>query len=186
MCFRNILFIFLTSLAVAVSAADGPSADCAWKEIFNDDRQFNIDWQPEGMHVFVPHTDDDAEQTINEVLKKHREGTGMTSLISEYNQDPAMTEKGIFILDGYMTNEYENVAFSLEIGQTSDIVVDDNGYYFIERLQTSPADIMLDFDNLKKTYQTYTFYSMIDKKQSELTFIPNEACIDYMSDPFAK
>ncbi|MBQ8754322.1 MAG: DUF3047 domain-containing protein [Lentisphaeria bacterium] len=56
MCFRNILFIFLTSLAVAVSAADGPSADCAWKEIFNDDRQFNIDWQPEGMHVFVPHT----------------------------------------------------------------------------------------------------------------------------------
>lgn len=137
-------------------------------------------------HVFIPHTAENAKQTIDSVLERCKNGADMSSLISEYDQDPDMTDSGIFILDGYMTDEYEKIAFSLDVGQISEIVTDDNGYYVIERMEMSPSAIMLDFDNLKKTYQTYTFYSMIDEKQASLTFVPNDSGIDYMSDPFSK
>lgn len=137
-------------------------------------------------HVFIPHTAENAKQTIDSVLERCKNGADMSSLISEYDQDPDMTDSGIFILDGYMTDEYEKIAFSLDVGQISEVVTDDNGYYVIERMEMSPSAIMLDFDNLKKTYQTYTFYSMIDEKQASLTFVPNDSGIDYMFDPFSK
>ena len=99
-------------------------------------------------------------------------------------EDTDMTEEGLFILDGYMTQAYEDVAFGLKVGERSDIVSDENGYYIIERLEMSVPSLMMQFDYLKELYQTYTFYSMIDEAQAKLTFVPNEACESYMKDPF--
>ena len=95
-----------------------------------------------------------------------------------------MTSEGLFILDGYMTDDYEKVAFELNVGERSEIVEDEHGYYLIERLEMSPSSIMLKLDYLKELYQTYTFYSIIDQKQATLTFVPNEAGMNYMADPF--
>ena len=55
-CLRNTVFLIVLCCRVALSAGDAPSANAAWREAFGSDKQFNIDWQPEGMHVFVPHT----------------------------------------------------------------------------------------------------------------------------------
>lgn len=135
-------------------------------------------------HVFIPHTDENAKQLIAEAEQKLASGTDIQTLIEQYGQDTEMNSEGIFILDGYMSDEYEKVAFSLNVGETSGIVEDDKGYYLIERLEMSPASIMMKFDHLKDLYQTYTFYSMIDDMQATLTFVPNDAGNEYMSDPF--
>ena len=91
-----------------------------------------------------------------------------------------MTDDGVFILDGYMTDAYENVAFGLKIGEHSNVVSDENGYYIIERLEMNPLSIMTKFDYLKQLYQTYTFYAAVDRVQADLTFVPNEAGEAYM------
>ena len=70
------------------------------------------------------------------------------------------------------------------MGEISDVVEDENGVYLIERLELLPTDIMLNFNRLKDLYQTYTFYSMIDQKQAELEFIPNDVGVSFLNDPF--
>ena len=135
-------------------------------------------------HIFIPHTDENAKSTIQEVEQKLSDGGSFTTLLNEYGKDEDMTRDGLFILDGYMTDDYEDVAFDLSVGERSGIVEDEHGYYVIERLEMSPTSIMLKLDYLKELYQTYTFYSIIDQRQTTLTFIPNDAGMEYMTDPF--
>ena len=137
-------------------------------------------------HVFVPHSTEGANEKILSALDEYQSGASMDTLISKYNEDPSMTSDGIFILDGYMSEEYQDVAFSLSVGDVSQVVTDYNGYYIIERVAMSPSRIMLDFDNLKQTYQTYTFFAMIDQRQKSLSFVLNDAGIEYLADPFSK
>ena len=135
-------------------------------------------------HVFIPHTDAEAKTKIGSAAQRLSAGEDFSVLISELGQDPDMTAEGLFILEGYMSEDYESAAFALKVGEVSDIVEDNNGYYLIQRLEMSIPDVMLRFDYIKQLYQTYTFYSIIDKKQTELTFVPNDAGTAYMSDPF--
>lgn len=135
-------------------------------------------------HIFIPHTDENARSTIEDLQRKLNSGASFNQLLEAYGKDEDMTSEGLFILDGYMTDDYEKIAFELKVGERSGIVEDEHGYYLIERLEMSPSSIMLKLDYLKELYQTYTFYSIIDQKQATLTFVPNEAGINYMADPF--
>ena len=135
-------------------------------------------------HVFIPHADEDAEKTIQEVSRRASEGENISALIEEYGKDGDMSAEGLAIPEGYMTDEYEKIAFALDIGEISDVVEDDLGYYVIQRLDLSPATIMLKFDYLKELYQAYAFYAILDEKQATLTFVPNEAGEAYMNAPF--
>lgn len=135
-------------------------------------------------HIFIPHTEENARATIEDVQRRISEGENFKTLLEAYGKDADMTADGLFILEGYMTDDYEKVAFDLLVGERSEVVEDEHGYYVIERLQMSPMSIMLKLDYLKELYQTYTFYSIIDKKQATLTFVPNDAGKNYMADPF--
>ncbi len=123
-------------------------------------------------HVFLPHSEAD---TMAEVTSALSGGTDMGTLIEQYGRDSDMTASGKFILHGYMSEEYEEAAFKLKTGQISEVVSDSLGVYVIEKLEMTTIDIMIDFNNLKELYQTYTFYDIIDQKQAELTFVPNQA-----------
>ena len=135
-------------------------------------------------HIFVPHSEENARSTIEDVERRLEAGENFNTLLATYGKDEDMTAEGLFILDGYMTDDYEKVAFDLLVGERSGIVEDEHGYYVIERLEMSPSAIMLKLDYLKELYQTYTFYSIIDERQTTLTFVPNDAGINYMADPF--
>ena len=101
-------------------------------------------------HIFIPHTAENAKSTIQEVDQKLSAGENFTLLLDEYGKDEDMTKDGLFILDGYMTADYEKVAFDLSVGERSGIVEDDHGYYVIERLEMTPMSIMLKLDYLKE------------------------------------
>lgn len=137
-------------------------------------------------HIFVPHSEDDAQETINEVKTRLDGGEDFALLLDLYGKDEDMSADGLFILDGYMTDDYEKAAFELRVGERSDVVEDEHGYYVIERLKMNTSEIMLKIDHLKELYQTYTFYSMVDERQATLTFVPTEAGEAYMSDPFSE
>ncbi len=131
-------------------------------------------------HLFIPRSEEDAEAKIADAKAKIEAGATLTSLMGEYCRDPDMTADGLFILRGYMTPEYEETAFALKVGEVSDIFEDDSGYYVAERAEVTALDIMLRFDHLKQLYQTYAFYSILDEKQAELTFVPNDKAYEYV------
>ena len=112
------------------------------------------------------------------------QGADLQSDTSELGEDAQMTSDGYFILEGYMTEKYESAAYALYEGARSEVIEDENGYYVIERLEMTPLDIMAKFDYLKELYQSYTFFSLIDKKQATLTFTPNAAGEAFLKQPF--
>ncbi len=129
-------------------------------------------------HIFVPHSEEDV---MSLVMEEYMNGASFEELMAEYNRDTEMTADGNFILKGYMSEEYEKAAFALKIGSVSEIISDQNGVYIIERLSMPSSVIMQNFERLKSLYQTYTFYNIIDKKQSELTFEINDTGIGYIN-----
>lgn len=133
-------------------------------------------------HIFVSHGTEGAYEKIQSAYARASAGEDFDTLINELDEDPEMTADGIFILEGYMTEEYEKAAFSLKSGKTSEIVTDELGYYVIKRQKLEAPSIWLNFSYLKELYQTYTFYGMIDERQAMLTFVPNQACEDFFKD----
>ena len=135
-------------------------------------------------HIFISHETENASEKIASAQSRILGGEDFSAVMAEVGEDPDMSEEGLFILEGYMTKPYEEVAFGLAVGEISDIVSDENGHYVIQRLEMSTPDIMMQFDYLKQLYQTYTFYAAIDEVQAKLTFVPNEAGEAYMKAPF--
>lgn len=132
-------------------------------------------------HVFVSR---ENHANIVAASSELSAGADFMTVMQKYNEDKGSTATGEFILKGYMTPSYEQAAFALGVGERSDIIEDGNGYYIIERLEMQVSSIMLQFDHLKQMYQTYTFYSMLDKKQEALSFIPNQQAEDFMKNTF--
>ena len=137
-------------------------------------------------HVFIPHSEKNASGRITQAKALLDGGNDFSAVLDEFGQDGDMTSEGIFILHGYMTEDYESTAFKLRVGERSDVVEDEHGYYVIERLKMDTAKILLQMDRLKELYQTYTFYAMLDERQATLTFVPNDAGRAYLDDPFSE
>lgn len=135
-------------------------------------------------HVFVSHSTEGAKDKIESAAARLEAGEEFTAVMKDLGEDTEMTEDGLFILEGYMTDDYEDVAFDLGVGEVSGVVTDELGYYLIKRIKMQTPAIWLNFQHLKNLYQTYTFYSMIDERQEALTFSPNETGESFMRDPF--
>ncbi len=129
-------------------------------------------------HVFIPSSEADVMSVVKE---EYLNGVAFEELIAQYNKDPQMSADGNFILKGYMSEEYESAAFALKVGSVSEVVSDQNGLYLIERLSMPSTAIMQSFERLKTLYQTYTFYDIIDQKQSELVFEINDTGLGYIN-----
>jgi foldase protein PrsA len=81
-------------------------------------------------HILV-----DDEKTAKEVQKKLKEGGDFAKLAEEYSKDPGSKSKGGdlgFFGKGAMVPEFEKVAFTLEKGETSDLVKSDYGVHIIK------------------------------------------------------
>ncbi len=146
----------------------------------DDDKVFDIieDEFIAVRHIFIPHSEGD---TMQKAVKALESGSDFSSLIVQYNRDGEMSTGGQFILRGYMSDEYEAVAFSLAEGERSGVVSDAKGLYIIERAPMTTSDIMMNFDYLKELYQTYAFYAIVDQRQAELELIFNAAGEEYLN-----
>ncbi|OOE13014.1 peptidylprolyl isomerase [Fictibacillus arsenicus] len=81
-------------------------------------------------HILV-----DDEKTAKEVQKKLNDGGDFAKLAEEYSKDPGSKSKGGdlgFFGKGAMVPEFEKVAFTLDKGETSDLVKSDYGVHIIK------------------------------------------------------
>ena len=138
-------------------------------------------------HVMIP-VGDDAEEslaTAQTALKKLKDGDkSMYELIgSAMNKDVSMPFDGYCFAKGTMEPEYESAAYSLKVGEYSDIVsaMGETGtgdyvecYYIIQRLGIDDDYINSNYDTLSEEYSNSVIYQELSKIKSDLEFVPND------------
>jgi len=96
---------------------------------------------PEVEQVHARHILVESEAEAMDILIKLRAGQSFATLASEYSQDRASKDQGGdlgFFPRGIMPAEIELVAFALNPGQVSGVVISDFGYHIIEVVEKDP------------------------------------------------
>ena len=124
-------------------------------------------------HIYVSKATEGAYERICQAQSRLQNGEDFAALVAEYNEDDGQTEGGDCIPRGYMSEPYENAAFSLGVGSISDVVEDSNGYYIIRRGTVDTGYVLMHFDTLADRYRSYAFLDMIEKEQAKLQLVFN-------------
>ena len=95
-------------------------------------------------HVFIQNDKHESREEnlarAEELLAEYKSGKPMEALISsKYNDDVTAPVAGYYFTYGEMDEAYENAAFALEVGEVSDIVETEDGFFIIERYQKSSS-----------------------------------------------
>ena len=148
------------------------------REYFSANQEaFNIREQVEARHILL----DDLEKA-EEVLEKLNDGRDFAELAREYSTDQSSAVQGGnlgFFERGRMVPEFEEVAFSLEKGQYSDVVESPFGYHIIEVLDRQDAREVT-FEEVRDEVNERMTMELLSNKMSELMErIWEEADIDY-------
>ncbi|MCK5444610.1 MAG: peptidylprolyl isomerase [Rhodospirillaceae bacterium] len=80
-------------------------------------------------------TKEEAETQINELKAKIADGGDFAELAREHSDCPSGKDGGELgtFGKGQMVKEFEDAAFAMEVGETSDVVETDFGYHLIQR-----------------------------------------------------
>ena len=111
----------------------------------------------------------DAEKVRAEIAA----GEPITSYIgTKYNQDVGSCD--YYFMKGYFDEAYEEAAFALEIGEISQVVETDDGFYIIERMELSPTYMLGNMAALKSIYFECKMYEAINEVAETLSFEFND------------
>lgn len=105
--------------------------------------------QVHARHILLP-----TRERAEEVLARLQAGEDFAFLSREYSEDVSSRERGGdmgFFPRGVMPPEVEDAAFSLEVGETSDIVESPFGFHIIQVLEREEREIAVEiFENLRQ------------------------------------
>ncbi len=129
-------------------------------------------------HIYISKNNgksyDDNRATAESAYSQISAGEDFMDVALELGEDSEMTSEGLYIMEGYMDEQYENIAFSLNEGEFSELVETDTAFYIIKRLPHDSLYVMWNYSALCETYRQYTFLNMIDDISRGLKFVPNE------------
>ncbi len=93
---------------------------------------------------------EEARKKIREIQKKQENGSDFATLAKDYSEGPSSKDGGDlgFFSRGQMVEAFDNAAFSLEPGKTSDIVETRFGYHLIQVEDRNPES-QKSFDEVK-------------------------------------
>jgi foldase protein PrsA len=118
--------------------------------------------QVHAQHILV-----DTEEIGQEVLKKLQGGTAFADLAKEYSTDTGSAESGGdlgWFPRGVMVTEFEDAAFGLSVGETSELVKTDFGYHIIQVLEKGLHALS---EDLLADVQQENFGSWFDEEYSK-------------------
>ena len=160
-------------------------------QIYYDEHkdEFYVD-EVKASHILIKTIDDEnnelseekkaeAKEKAKEVLAKVKSGEDFATLAKEYSEDTASAVNGgdlDFFPRGYMVEPFENAAFSMEVGEVSDLVESDFGYHIIK--VTDKVDEQKTFDDvkdtIKSTLQNENYNTQIEKLKSNAKIETNK------------
>lgn len=164
------------------------------KKYYDDNKDdFYID-QVEASHILIKTIDDEdkelsdekkaeAKKKAEEVLAKAKAGEDFSELAKEYSQDTVSAKNGGdlgFFKKGEMVKPFEEAAFSMKVGEISDLVESDFGYHIIK--VTDKEDRQKTFDEvketIKETLQDEKYNAQVEKLKEEAKVEKNEEILE--------
>ena len=113
-------------------------------------------------------TYDEAKALADDICKKAKAGADFNTLVYENSNDYTMTKDGYYMPRGWMSEEIDEVAFKLSVGEVSDVVELGDGFHILKRFEMEEEYIEKSLETLKERYQTCKFYEIVDKRQATL------------------
>jgi len=101
----------------------------------NDEAKINKLLEEYPIEVKASHILIQDEATAKDVLERVKQGESFADLAKQYSEDPGSKDKGGdlgYFKRGVMVPAFEKTAFSLEVGEISDLVKTDFGYHIIK------------------------------------------------------
>lgn len=132
------------------------------------------------VHVYIQNDEgDDIDKNraaAEDVHRRLTEGEDINKIIgSSINEDfDLTTTNGYYFTRGEMITAYEDAAFALEVGDFSDVIQTQTGFYVIKRLPLETSYVLTNLTNLINQYQFSLLNKYIDDRQAELVFEFNE------------
>lgn len=155
--------------------------------------EFYVD-EVEASHILIKTTDDngnelsdkkkeEAKKKAEEILEKAKSGEEFSKLAKEYSEDTVSAENGGdlgFFGKGEMVEPFEEAAFSMKVGEISDLVESDYGYHIIK--VTDKVDEQKPFDEVKDTIKTTLedekYNSQVEKLKEESKVETNKELLE--------
>lgn len=138
------------------------------KTYFEENKEsFNEEEQVEASHILVA-----DEATAKEVKEKLNAGEDFAKLAKKYSTDTSNAGKGGelgFISKGEMVEEFENAAFSMNIGDISDPVKTDYGYHIIKVTDKKEAKEAVYKDHKEEIKETLFDQAVQDEYSNWIT-----------------
>ncbi|MFN3478336.1 MAG: peptidylprolyl isomerase, partial [bacterium] len=120
-------------------------------------------------HILVSFTDENGKNDTLEAFKKAgairdsiiRGLVSFEDMVQKYSQDPGSKVRNGdlgFFMRGAMVREFEDAAFSLKVGEISDVVKSQFGFHIIKLTDIKPIkSFEEDKENIKKLYQRLVY-----------------------------
>jgi peptidyl-prolyl cis-trans isomerase D len=135
-------------------------------------QQYQVPEQVHVQHILfktVGQTDALVEETkkkAEDVLKQAKKGSKFDELAKKYSEDPGSKDKGGdlgWIRHGQTVPEFDKTAFSLALGQISDLVRTQYGFHIIKVLEKQSAHTK-PFEEVKDAIRTPLLLTQADKQ----------------------
>lgn len=126
-------------------------------------------------------TEEENYKTAEDVYAKVLAGEDFDALIKEYGGDLYMFNNpdGYYMCRGSYHQTFEDTAFSLEIGETSEIIETDAGYSILKRYEKESAYIEKNFDDLAQNYIDSQYNLALEERETALTVVDTDKLADY-------
>lgn len=101
------------------------------------------------LHIFIAKENQKKMDKVVALLKK---GTPFEQVAKEFSEDENTNNNGGdlgFITRDYMPKEFEDIAFSIQEGQLSDIIKTEEGYHILKLLKITPKNTTVSYEKMK-------------------------------------
>lgn len=165
-------------LAKMMMNGEVPSTEEEIREIINSDEVIRV------KQILINDTtltDEENRRLAEEAYNRAMAGEDFDTLVNRYGDDWQMFNNtdGYYISRGSYTQEFEDAAFALEIGELSGIVETDAGYSILLRLEKEADYIDKHFGTLMDDYLKGLYNIALEKHEATLTVEKTDKLADY-------
>ncbi|MBE6599329.1 MAG: hypothetical protein E7638_07810, partial [Ruminococcaceae bacterium] len=135
--------------------------------------------------ILIPHSNGKTKEEnlahAEELLELAQGGADFDKLVQEYSKDLSMFNNpdGYYMMKGTYYEEFEDAAFSLEVGEVSGIVETPVGYSIIKRCEKEDGYITSHMDELTSAYGDSVYNLKLEEVLSTVTVEATDALDDY-------
>jgi peptidyl-prolyl cis-trans isomerase D len=183
---RKVKVDFVELTLDAMEEPESPTND-ELKSLYDDNAElFTNPERRSAQHILV-----ESEELANELLGQIREGADFAELAKANSEDTSSNEEGGdlgFFERELMGAEFDEAAFAMNIGDVSEVVPTDYGYFHIIKLTGIESETMQSFDEVED--QLVSLYIKQAKEKSlfgsleEFMNLSYEESLDMVADQF--